>query len=380
MKIFFYAIALCILVLSACESTETKKTNDESFVIHGKMNALPASSVAVLSYKQWDTIITDTAPVKNGKFTFKGSVAHPIEAAISIRHGNAFPNKSWQRDNFNFYIDNSEMALKATDSVKYATIKGSVLTDQSMEIDLLTKPMMQKIDALLKSSHSEPQPAMEIRLANRDTINVMVDSIAAVVHAYIENHRDSYIAFTRFARHEVGSKFNAQVAETEYNKFNETLHNTPLGKRTWERIAIAKKSLVGEKAMDFTQTDVEGNPFKLSSLRGKYVLVDFWASWCKPCRAENPFVVKAYNKFKNENFEIVGVSLDGGHEPWEMAIKKDELPWIHVSDLKGWKNEVALQYGINSVPFNILLDPDGIIISKNLRGEALNAELERIFN
>lgn len=378
MKRFFYIMGAGLLILGSCKNTPTKT---EGFVINAKMDeALPAESMALLSYKQNDSLITDSTMVKDGEFTFKGLVAHPIEATISLRHGNTFTEKSWRRDNFNFYIDNSEMTLTANDSVKNAILKGSLLTDQSIEIEQQTNPMLQKIIAMNNSSHNEPKPSMEVRIANRDTIDIMVDSIAAVVHRFIDANRDSYIAFSRFARHEVGSKFDAQTAETEYNKFNKILQNTPLGKKVWERIAIAKQSMIGEKAMDFTQTDLAGNPFKLSSLKGKYVLVDFWASWCAPCRKENPFVVKAYNEFKDQNFEIVGVSLDAGHEPWEMAVEKDGLNWIHVSDLKGWNNDVALQYGIRSVPSNFIIDPDGIIISKNLRGESLFNHLSDIFS
>ena len=130
-------------------------------------------------------------------------------------------------------------------------------------------------------------------------------------------------------------------------------------------------------AMDFTQNDTLGRPVTLSSLRGKYLLVDFWASWCGPCRAENPNVVKVFQKYKDRNFHIIGVSLDrpGQQEKWMKAIHDDKLEWTHVSDLQFWNNEVAKQYGINAIPQNLLLDPEGKIIAKNLRGEELEAKL-----
>jgi thiol-disulfide isomerase/thioredoxin len=134
--------------------------------------------------------------------------------------------------------------------------------------------------------------------------------------------------------------------------------------------------------MEFTQNDTLGNPVSLSSFKGKYVLVDFWASWCGPCRAENPNVVKTYQKFQNKNFTILSVSLDrpGQKERWLKAIHDDGLTWTHVSDLKFWDNAVAKQYGIRAIPQNLLLDPSGKIIAKNLRGEELAEKLGAVLN
>jgi peroxiredoxin len=135
---------------------------------------------------------------------------------------------------------------------------------------------------------------------------------------------------------------------------------------------------MGTVLPEFTQNDVNGKPIKLSSLRGKYVLVDFWASWCGPCRAENPNVVKTYNAFKNKNFTVLGVSLDQDKPRWLEAIKKDGLAWAHVSDLKYWNNEVAVQFGIQSIPASFLIDPNGVIIGRDLRGDDLVKALKAV--
>ncbi|MFM8449751.1 MAG: peroxiredoxin family protein [Haliscomenobacter sp.] len=142
----------------------------------------------------------------------------------------------------------------------------------------------------------------------------------------------------------------------------------------------AMRLSVGTEAPDFSQATPEGTDMKLSSLRGKYVLIDFWASWCGPCRRENPNVVRLYNQYKEKGFEILGVSLDQSRDRWLQAIEADQLTWSHVSDLKGWGNEVAKMYEISSIPKTILLDPQGKIIAKDLRGPSLERMLAQLFN
>jgi thiol-disulfide isomerase/thioredoxin len=146
-----------------------------------------------------------------------------------------------------------------------------------------------------------------------------------------------------------------------------------------EQVKQARTMSVGGAAPDFTQNTPEGAPLSLSKFKGKVTLVDFWASWCGPCRRENPNVVSMYKKYKDKGFDILSVSLDSNKDSWLKAIKDDGLVWNHVSDLKGWQNDAAKLYGVRSIPQTVLVDKDGNVIARNLRGELLEARLDEIF-
>ena len=169
----------------------------------------------------------------------------------------------------------------------------------------------------------------------------------------------------------------SSALETRFNKLDATVRNTESGKQLQEFIAESKIGAIGTQSLDFTQPDTTGVPVSLSSFRGKYVLVDFWASWCRPCRDENPNVVENYNKFSKKNFTVLGVSLDrpGQKEKWLEAIHTDKLTWTQVSDLQFWNNAAAQLYKVKGIPQNFLVDPEGKIVAKNLRGPELEAKL-----
>jgi peroxiredoxin/glutathione S-transferase len=175
--------------------------------------------------------------------------------------------------------------------------------------------------------------------------------------------------------------------EKVFQNYEKNLPTSRYTQRFGERIAQQRKKYEatahiseGKTAPDINLENQEGKAVTLSSLRGKVVLIDFWASWCGPCRAENPNVVRLYNRFKNKGFEIYGVSLDNKKEAWLNAIEKDKLTWLHVSDLKGWQSEAARNYAVQAIPQTFLLDKDGKIIARNLRGKALEDKLDEVLN
>jgi thiol-disulfide isomerase/thioredoxin len=191
---------------------------------------------------------------------------------------------------------------------------------------------------------------------------------------YATAHPSSYVAV-----YEVLSYFSYNPAAEElqalYNGFTPGIQSSHLGIELKKILDAALLTGIGRPAPVFTQADTKGKPVSLSSLKGQYVLVDFWASWCGPCRAENPNVLKSYRAYHSKGFTVLGVSLDDEKSPWLGAIKKDGLPWTEVSDLKGWNNSAAVLYGVEGIPMNFLLDKNGVIIAKGLRGNDLEKKL-----
>jgi len=353
----------------------------KSYLIKGNMPGLKSPSKAYLvTFKGGAWKETDSAEIKQGKFEFTGSVNEPQQAMLAVKSKNLKSGDSGN-DTYAFFLENSKIAIDITGSLENAKITGSVSDSENRGREAMISAVTTKIIALQNEYGKKSSTGVYIKSAEErkmagDSIQKLVAQNKAINMHFAETHLNSFAGLYAFSTYVLDSKFEASQVEPLFHKFSAGLKSSPLGKSTLEKIEIGKRRQAGSQATDFTQNDINGKPFTLSTLRGKYVLVDFWASWCAPCRAENPNVVKAYTALKGKNFEIVSVSLDAAKAQWEDAIKKDGMPWIHVSDLKYWKNDVALMYGINSVPQNILINPQGVIVAKNLRGENLLAQLE----
>ncbi len=336
----------------------------KSFTIEGKLDGIPDGTEIKL-YRNGDNAEMASAKVLNTKFILKGDVTEPILCFLSVGE-----NKPLE-----IYVESGKISVKGKKvNPLEIEIAGSESNKEFTDFTKEFIPIIQQVNSLT-STINGTAPGTE-RENLMKTYNNLQESLQNTISKTVDKKPKSVVtAFILNVTY--GFKEDIVLLESRYNKLDMSVKNSEAGKQLADFIAKGKIGAIGTDAIDFSQPDTLGNAVSLSSFRGKFVLVDFWASWCRPCRDENPTVVENFKKFNAKNFTVLGVSLDrpGQKDKWLNAIKEDGLTWTHVSDLQFWNNAAAKLYNIQGIPQNILVDPNGKIVAKNLRGPALEDKL-----
>ena len=324
------------------------------FVIKGHVKGIKYPAKIFLSYRRDDERTHwDSTVVKDGDFEFKGNIADTVNGTLMVDYPGNGLDDIWKKDNLDekgIYIAPGTTIIAGNDSLKHAVVSGN------------------KLNRDLYVFNKEAPPFS-------DSFKII-----AYEEQFVKDNPSAFISLEVLPG--IGRwDFDPDKMQGLFNLLTPEIRHTKEGVEFQKMIDSFRGTAIGATAPDFTLPDTAGNAVSLSSLRGKYVLVDFWASWCVPCRHANPGIVHAYARYKNKNFTIIGISLDNtnGRTAWLKAIQNDGLTWPQVSDLKGWKSTAAILYAVNMIPQNFLIDPNGKIIARGLDGEDLEKKLAEIF-
>lgn len=370
---------ILLLVFLMPRHNYAQKTAANTFTIQVDGRKMLDKPTLYLFYQQDGKKYIDSANQKNGIYLFKGEVDHLINVAMAADHTrmglqNLLKKKTYEVDVLKFYIYPGLIGFKTDSLLSSVTFTNSVVNRDVQRLDILSKPNA------IKTTELEKKLVVAKDKTEKEILQRSIDSLLvarrAMWKSFYQNNPNSQVALMALKWY-AGQDASLVVYGVDFMRLSKQVRNTPEGKSFYKQLLDKGTLVAGSHAPDFEQADTQGKMVRLSSFNGKYVLLDFWASWCGPCRKENPALVKVYQEFKDKKFTILGVSLDehDGRAAWLEAIKKDGLIWPQLSDLKHWDNVVAKLYSISSIPQSFLIGPDGVIIARDLNAEQLKLKL-----
>ncbi len=345
------------------------KGKTDSYTINGKIVGIDSGTIYLQKFAVSDWVKIDSAQLQKGSFTFKGKIGLPEMWFLTVKDKQVF---------LPVFVENANINVEVfADSVDKANISGSATHELYKKYQKQSDSLNKLMEVCYKDYKAASDAKDTLKMKKADSASESLDkAVKANVIAFAKANPASVVGPYLIMRS--AWQFDLPELEGVVVSFDTSLNSSSYVETIKKRIDVLKSVEIGQPAPDFTMNDTTGKPVALSSLKGNVLLVDFWASWCGPCRGENPNVVKAFNEYHQKGFDILGVSFDKDHTKWVKAVKDDNLTWNHVSDLQGWANAAGKEYGIMSIPANVLLDKDQKIVARNLRGEDLTKKLAEL--